>query len=154
QRVPVTAGGHGVQPDRLAAADAIDRRAKVVRVADLLSLNFRDHIAFTERIAGGGDFLYAGHDYAANVVVDAVHLPRLRRELLHRHAETVARRLNVVVAVLQLVLRGQRALGRGGSQRFALPVANDGDGHLRAHRHVRDVVDEIAVGADALSVDR
>src|ERR1700730_6229957 len=91
-----TAGAHHIHAYRLAASRAVDCRAKIVGIADLFTLHFRDHVAFVERFTCGRDFLDAcDYDAVADPVIDAVRLTRLRREVLHRHAEAVARRLDV-----------------------------------------------------------
>src|SRR5205085_5239177 len=117
------------------------------------SLHFGDDVAFAQDVAGGGDFLHARHHYTLHVFLDAVHLTKLRGEVLHGHAELVARRLGRaggrVALLLVAVQRAFRGLGR---ERPALPVTDGRDLYGRADRQVRDVVEQLAGGSDRAGV--
>jgi len=71
-----------------------------------------DYAHSLERFAGGGDFFHTGDHDAAHVVVDAVRLAKLWREVLHRHAQLVSCRAGLVVVVLcRVVFRHFGAFG-------------------------------------------
>ena len=123
------------------------------RFVDLLALHLADHVAFAEDVAGGRDFLHAGDDDAGGGVGDAVGLAKRRRQFLHRHAQLVARRRDLVRlgVVSDLSPSSVRSIGRR-VERAALAVADHGQVDLAADRQIGDVVDERAVAGDGVAV--